>query len=187
MRVLVGAGVAAAVWLAATPGFAGVGQCIWQHLPQAERDRAIAPGSVSLTFQQTMAGLDSAIPIADELAAMRNCGVAEKDRNGAAASDAFSGYVGQHWAEHWLFLYDIHHPSQQKLDSAWGAVDPAVAARIAAGVHARSDIKADAATALAAFERALAFPDAPSADTETNLRLYIISRADSETAEAILK
>jgi hypothetical protein len=183
MRLLIGVGVFAAAWLAATPGLAGVGQCVWEHLPQADRDRAFAPPGAALTLRQTAESLPSRISGEDEVAAMTACGVAAKDED--AATGPLASYMLQHYAEHWLFLNEPHLWPQQ-LDRAWSGVDPNLVSRIRANVVASQNARASVDAALGPFEKNLAIHGALSSDAEDALRYYIGGRVSREVAEAAL-
>ena len=184
MRLWIGAVALAVVGLAATPGYAGIGQCVWEHLPQVERDRAFAaPSGIPLNYQQFVDGLDSAIPAADSAAAMTACGGAAANGNNNAET-AVAGYMVQHWAEHWLFLYEPHLSTDQ-LDRAYRAIDPNLTARIGVSEIANLSAKADVAAALPPFKQALGQIGALTPDGESALGIYLAGRAGREAAEAL--
>lgn len=184
MRLWIGAVALAVAGLAATPGYAGIGQCVWEHLPQAERDRAFAaPSGLPLKYQEFVAGLDSAIPAADSAAAMTACAGAAANGNNNAET-AVAGYIVQHWAEHWLFLY-APHLSTDQLDRAYHAVDPNLTSRIGVSEIANQSAAADVAAALPAFKQALGQIGDLTPESEAALGIYLAGRAGREAAEAL--
>jgi hypothetical protein len=171
-----------AVWTVfaaiASPGFAGVGRCAWEHLPQDERDRAIAPVAIPADSEHFADTFAEAISPASIDAALSACGVpADQHEAGMTSLD---NYATRRWSEHWLFLYEPHVTPRQ-LDSAWSQVETEVKQRLAREADSSTpELRADLNMTEAQFIAALNLGSVVSNSEETALRVYILSRALGE-------
>ncbi len=162
----------------ASPGFAGVGRCAWEHIPQGERDRAIAPVAIPADSEHFADTFADAISPASMDAALGACGVPADGLE--AGRTSLENYATRRWSEHWLFLYEPHVTPPQ-LDAAWGQVETQVKQRLAReNDQSTPDLRADLGWAEAQVTAALHLGGAPSDSARTALRIYILSRSAGE-------
>jgi hypothetical protein len=167
----------------AAPAAAGVGQCVWEHIPAGERGQAITPAGMptdtgtSTDSAHFAEAFFAAVDDATVEAAISACGVPANQHD--AAWTALGNYAHRIWAEQRLFRYPPHIWTRQ-LESAWNALDAGVKLSIAHDATDPSKLAADLDTAQGAFMASLQLVSLVSDDEGVALRAYIQARASGE-------
>jgi hypothetical protein len=128
VHILTGLALAAFLTACASAAEARPAVCLWEHLPQPQRNAVIAAG-----MQGGPQAGERAITDDDRKAAREACGYGASPD--LAVSAAWAGVIFQKLAELWL-AQNAELPASQ-LDAAWKASDPAVIAKLSALTRAQ--------------------------------------------------